>query len=90
MRVNKRALDSLRPVSIETNVNKHAEGSCIVKFGDTHVLCTATIEESLPPFLRGKNQGGWVTAEYSLLPRSTETRVRREVGQGKPSGRTQE
>ena len=90
MRLNKRTPESLRDVSIEINVNKHAEGSCIIKFGDTHVLCTASIEESLPPFLRGKNQGGWVTAEYSLLPRSTNTRVRREVNQGKLSGRTQE
>ncbi len=90
MRKNKRSASSLREVSIETNVNKHAEGSCIIKFGDTHVLCTATIEESLPSFLKGKNQGGWVTAEYSLLPRSTGSRVRREVSQGYPSGRTQE
>jgi len=90
MRLDKRANDALRAISIETNVNKHAEGSCIIKFGDTHVLCTASIEESLPPFLRGKHLGGWVTAEYSLLPRSTNTRVRREVSQGKVSGRTQE
>jgi ribonuclease PH len=90
MRLDKRANDALRAISIETNVNKHAEGSCIIKFGDTHVLCTASIEESLPPFLRGKHLGGWVTAEYSLLPRSTNTRVRREVSQGKLSGRTQE
>lgn len=90
MRLNNRANNALRNISIETNVNKYAEGSCLIKFGDTHVLCTATVEESLPPFLRGKNQGGWVTAEYSLLPRSTDTRVRREVNQGKPSGRTQE
>ncbi len=90
MRHNKRANDALREVSIETKVNKYAEGSCIIKFGDTHVLCTASVEESLPPFLRGKNQGGWVTAEYSLLPRSTNTRVKREASQGKLSGRTQE
>ena len=90
MRLNKRADNALRNISIETNVNKYAEGSCIIKMGDTHVLCTATIEESLPPFLKGKNQGGWVTAEYSLLPRSTDTRVRREASQGKLSGRTQE
>lgn len=89
MRQNRKN-DSLRKVSIETKVNKYAEGSCLIKFGDTHVLCTATIEESLPPFLRGKNQGGWVTAEYSLLPRSTDTRVKREASQGKLSGRTQE
>ncbi len=90
MRFAKRANNALREVSIETNVNKYAEGSCLIKFGDTHVLCTASIEENLPPFLKGKNQGGWVTAEYSLLPRSTESRVRREVSQGKPSGRTHE
>lgn len=90
MRFNKRAHNALRPVSIETNVNKHAEGSCLIKCGDTHVLCTATIEETLPSFLKGKNLGGWVTAEYSLLPRSTESRVKREAAQGKPSGRTQE
>jgi ribonuclease PH len=90
MRLNKRADDALRDISIQTNVNKYAEGSCLIKFGDTHVLCTASVEESLPPFLRGKNMGGWVTAEYSLLPRSTDSRVKREVNQGKLSGRTQE
>ena len=89
MRENRKN-DALRNVTIETNVNKYAEGSCLIKFGDTHVLCTATIEESLPSFLRGKNQGGWVTAEYSLLPRSTDTRVKREAAQGKLSGRTLE
>jgi ribonuclease PH len=90
MRTNKRANNSLRNITIETNVNKHAEGSCLIKCGDTHVLCTASIEDSLPPFLRNKNQGGWVTAEYSLLPRSTESRVKREAAQGKQSGRTLE
>ena len=90
MRLNKRESNALREVSVETKVNKHAEGSCLIKFGDTHILCTATIEETLPPFLKGKHLGGWVTAEYSLLPRSTESRVRREISQGKPSGRTQE
>lgn len=90
MRAGNRGNHALRNVLIDVNVNKHAEGSCIIKFGDTQVLCTATVEESLPPFLKGKNQGGWVTAEYSLLPRSTETRVKREVNQGKPSGRTHE
>ncbi len=90
MRTDKRPNNALRPIIIETNVNKYAEGSCLIKFGDTHVLCTATIEESLPPFLKGKHLGGWVTAEYSLLPRSTESRVRREVTQGKASGRTHE
>jgi ribonuclease PH len=90
MRFNKRANNALRDISINTNVNKYAEGSCLIKFGDTHVLCTATVEENLPPFLKGKNQGGWVTAEYSLLPRSTHSRVRREASQGKQSGRTLE
>lgn len=90
MRHNNRLNNHLRKVSIETHVNKYAEGSCIIKFGETHVLCTATVENSLPPFLKGKNQGGWVTAEYSLLPRSTDVRVKRESMQGKPSGRTQE
>jgi len=90
MRFNKRANNALRDISIDTNVNKYAEGSCLIKFGDTHVLCTATVEENLPPFLKGKNQGGWVTAEYSLLPRSTHSRVRREASQGKQSGRTLE
>ena len=90
MRLNKRANNALRNISIDTNVNKYAEGSCLIKFGDTHVLCTATIEENLPSFLKGKNQGGWVTAEYSLLPRSTHSRVRREASQGKQSGRTLE
>ena len=90
MRLDKRANNALRKISIETKVNKYAEGSCLIKFGDTHVLCTATVENNLPPFLKGKNLGGWVTAEYSLLPRSTESRVKREVSQGKPSGRTHE
>lgn len=90
MRLANRANDALRNISIDINVNKYAEGSCLIKFGDTHVLCTASVDENLPPFLRGKNKGGWVTAEYSLLPRSTDSRVRREVSQGKPSGRTHE
>lgn len=90
MRLANRANNALRNISIQTNVNKYAEGSCLIKFGDTHVLCTATVEETLPPFLRGKNQGGWVTSEYSLLPRSTGSRVRRESSQGKLSGRTHE
>ena len=90
MRTDKRANNALRNISIDTKVNKYAEGSCLIKFGDTHVLCTASIEDSLPLFLKGKHLGGWVTAEYSLLPRSTESRVRREVTQGKASGRTHE
>ena len=79
----------MRPVSIETGVTKHAEGSCLIKMGDTHVLCTATLEERVPSFL--KNTGlGWVTAEYGMLPRSTSTRMRREASAGKQGGRTME
>jgi ribonuclease PH len=79
----------MRAVSLQTGVTKHAEGSCLVKFGDTHVLCTASLEERVPPFLKGKG-AGWVTAEYGMLPRSTHERMRREAAQGKQSGRTQE
>jgi ribonuclease PH len=79
----------MRSISIETNVTRHAEGSCLIKCGDTHVLCTASLEERVPPFL--KNTGlGWVTAEYGMLPRATNTRMRREAATGKQSGRTQE
>jgi ribonuclease PH len=79
----------MRPVSIETGVAKHAEGSCLIRIGDTHVLCTATLEERVPPFL--KNSGlGWVTAEYGMLPRATTTRMRREATAGKQGGRTVE
>jgi hypothetical protein len=79
----------MRPISIETGVMKHAEGSCLIRCGDTHVLCTASIEDKAPPFL--KNTGlGWVTAEYGMLPRATNTRNRREAAAGKQSGRTQE
>lgn len=81
--------DELRPVSFEIGVNRWAEGSCIVRFGHTHVLCTATVEETVPPFLRGSGTG-WVTGEYSMLPRATQTRTRREVERGRPSGRTLE
>jgi len=89
MRPSGRALDQLRDVSIETGVTKHAEGSCLIRMGDTHVLCTATLEEKAPPFL--KNTGlGWVTAEYGMLPRATHSRTRREAAAGKQSGRTQE
>lgn len=84
-----REANQLRPISFETNVSRYAEGSCLVKFGYTHVLCTATIEEKLPFFLRHKNQG-WITAEYGMLPRSTHERVEREITKGKLSGRTQE
>ncbi len=84
-----RAFDQLRPVSLAAGVAKHAEGSCFVKCGDTHVLCTASLEESVPSFLRGTGKG-WVTAEYGMLPRSTSERMRREAAAGKQSGRTQE
>lgn len=84
-----RALDALRPVSIETNVSKYAEGSCLIKYGDTHVLCTASAEDRTPPWLKGKGQG-WVTAEYGMLPRSTHQRMDREAARGGQSGRTQE
>ena len=89
MRPSNRTPDAMRAVTIERNVSKHAEGSCLIKFGDTHVLCTASLEERVPPWLRGGGQG-WVTAEYGMLPRSTSDRMRREVTAGKQSGRTQE
>ena len=88
MRPSGRALDDMRTISIETDVTRHAEGSCLIKCGDTHVLCTASVDERVPPFL--KNSGlGWVTAEYGMLPRATHTRMRREAKNGQ-SGRTQE
>ncbi len=89
MRPSKRAPDAMRAVTLERNFSKHAEGSCLVKMGDTHVLCTASLEERVPPWLRGKGQG-WVTAEYGMLPRATGSRMRRESANGKQSGRTQE
>ncbi len=89
MRPSGREPHQIRAVSIERGVTKHAEGSCLIKFGDTHVLCTASLEERVPPFLKGKG-AGWVTAEYGMLPRSTHDRMRREAAQGKQSGRTQE
>jgi ribonuclease PH len=89
MRPSGRAADELRPISLETEVNKYAEGSCLVRFGDTHVLCTASIEEGVPPWLRNTGRG-WVTAEYGMLPRATTTRTGREAARGKQSGRTQE
>ena len=89
MRPSKRDADALRQVSLERGVARYAEGSCLVKFGETHVLCTATLEDKPPPWLRGQGRG-WVTAEYSMLPRATSTRTRRESVAGKPSGRTQE
>ena len=84
-----RNFDQLRDVTFETNVNLHAEGSCFVKFGNTHVMCTASIDEKTPPWLRNSGKG-WVTAEYGMLPRSTNTRIDREAARGKQSGRTQE
>ena len=89
MRPSERAPDALRVVTLETGVNRYAEGSCLVSFGHTKVLVTATVEESLPGWLRGKGSG-WVTAEYGMLPRATHTRGRREAAAGKQSGRTQE
>src|SRR5216683_3457675 len=88
-RPSNRAPDELRPVKFTRRFTKHAEGSVLVQFGDTHVLCTASVEESVPSFLRGKGQG-WVTAEYGMLPRATHTRSPREAAKGKQSGRTQE
>lgn len=88
MRPSGRQLNEMRPIEIETNVTRYAEGSCLIKCGETHVLCTASIDEKVPPFLR--NSGlGWVTAEYGMLPRATHTRMRREAKNGQ-SGRTQE
>src|SRR5271170_8070064 len=89
MRPSGRAFDAMRAASLETGFAKYAEGSCLVRFGDTHVLCTATVEEKVPPFLRNTGRG-WITAEYGMLPRSTHTRTEREAARGKQSGRTQE
>jgi len=89
MRPSGRAPDALRPVSLEPGVAKYAEGSCLARFGDTHVLCTATVEERVPPWMRNSGKG-WVTAEYGMLPRSTHTRTDREAARGRQSGRTQE
>ena len=89
MRPSDRTPEQLRPLTLETGVNRYAEGSCLVAFGNTRVLVTASVEEHLPPWLRGKGQG-WVTAEYGMLPRATHTRGRREAASGKQSGRTQE
>lgn len=89
MRPSGRRPDQLRPIRIERGFTKHAEGSVLVEFGDTKVLCTASVEEKVPPFLRDTG-GGWVTAEYGMLPRSTHTRTDREAARGKQSGRTQE
>lgn len=89
MRPSNRSPEDIRPVTLERGFAKHAEGSCLIRCGDTHVLCTASLEERVPPWLRGSG-GGWVTAEYGMLPRSTGSRMRREASSGKQSGRTQE
>ena len=89
MRCDGRRDDTIREVKITRNFNRHAEGSALIEFGDTRVICTASVEESVPPFLRGKGSG-WVTAEYSMLPRSTHTRNQRESSKGKVGGRTHE
>ena len=89
IRPSGRQYDQLRSVTLETGVAKHAEGSCLIKAGDTHVLCTASVETRVPPWLRNGDTG-WVTAEYGMLPRSTSDRMRRESSAGKQSGRTQE
>lgn len=89
MRPSGRNLSEMRPISIETGVMSHAEGSCLIRCGNTHVLCSATIEETAPRWLKGSGQG-WVTAEYGMLPRATNSRTRREAAVGKQSGRTQE
>ena len=89
MRHSGRAPDQMRAIVMEAGFTRHAEGSCLVAFGDTRVLCTASVETNLPPWLRGKGRG-WVTAEYGMLPRATHTRGRREAASGTQSGRTQE
>src|SRR6516165_7243658 len=89
MRPSGRSPDTMRPVTLEPGVAKYAEGSCLAKFGDTHVLCTASVEERVPPFLRNTGKG-WVTADYGMLPRSIATRTDREAARGRQSGRTQE
>jgi len=89
MRPNNRNRESLRPVSLEAGVSRYAEGSCLVKFGETHVLCTASIDENVPRWMKGKGKG-WVTAEYGMLPRATHSRNSREAARGKQGGRTVE
>ncbi len=89
MRPSGRAPDEMRAITMEPGFTRHAEGACLVSFGETRVLCTASVEERVPPFLRGKGEG-WVTAEYGMLPRATHTRGSREAAKGKQSGRTQE
>ena len=88
-RKNNRSNDEIRPLEIEVGVNKHAEGSALIKFGDTHVICTASIENHVPRWMRGSNEG-WISAEYGMLPRSTHERMNREAARGKQSGRTME
>jgi len=89
MRADDRKENALRPIEIIPGFNPHAEGSCLIKMGNTHVICTATVEERIPMFLRGQGSG-WITAEYGMLPRSTHQRMDRESTKGKTSGRTQE
>jgi ribonuclease PH len=89
MRPSKRAADEMRKITLEAGIARHAEGSCLARFGNTHVLVTASLQEQIPPFLKGSGKG-WVTAEYGMLPRSTHERMRREAAQGKQSGRTLE
>src|SRR5512141_256833 len=89
MRPSKRQPDQLRDIRITRHYTRHAEGSVLIECGDTRVLCTASVEDKVPPFLKGKGQG-WLTAEYGMLPRSTNTRMRREAAEGRQSGRTQE
>src|SRR5437899_10285457 len=89
MRPSGRIPEAMRPVALEPGVAKYAEGSCLARFGDTHVLCTASVEERVPPFLRNTGRG-WVTAEYGMLPRSTHTRTDREAARGRPRRLTQE
>ena len=89
MRPSGRAAGSLRPISLDIDVNKYAEGSCLARFGDTHVLCTASVEEGTPAWLRNSGKG-WITAEYGMLPRATGSRMDREAARGRQSGRTQE
>ena len=89
MRPSGRAPDEMRAITIETGYTRHAEGSCLISFGDTKVICTASVEKGVPPWMRGKGEG-WVTGEYSMLPRATHTRGAREAARGKQSGRTQE
>ncbi len=89
MRPHKRALDALRPVSIQTGISPYAEGSCLIQCGNTHIHCTASVDENVPRWLKGKGEG-WVTAEYGMLPRSTHSRMRREAASGRQGGRTME